>query len=164
MAKKKEQAAAVPDQAEVPQAAATPETTEEPRETAAPEIAEEPQETAAPETVEKPQEAETLKARDISEIMNNEAELVEETPVISETEGNGQPELEDKILFYVKTVNDKTAVRSAPEYPMAGASNVIDIITDRGPYGIVDVENGFGRIAGGTGWIMLDSSVVMRQG
>lgn len=98
----------------------------------------------------------------MDEILNNDAELCENAEPLDEDPGKGQPE--EKILFYVKTVNDKTAVRSAPEYPMAGASNVIGIITDREPYGIVDVVNGFGRIAGGTGWIMLDSSVVMRQG
>lgn len=97
-------------------------------------------------------------------ILNNDAELCKNfTESQDEDTPKEHPEPEEKILFYIKTINDKTAIRSTPEYPM-GTSNVIGVITDRGPYGIADVENGFGRIAGGTGWIMLDSSVVIRQG
>lgn len=140
--------------------------TETPRETAAPETMEAPRETAAPETVEEPQETETPEPMDISEIMNDEAEIVEEItgteepPASPGTEGDCHPE--EKILFYVRTVNARTAIRSTPEYPMRG-DNVTGMIDDREPYGIVEVVDGFGRLAGG-GWIMLDPGVVTRQG
>ncbi len=119
---------------------------------------------SVPESVSDEQEPVSGDERAV-EILNNDAELREDlTETLDEDTEKEQPEPEEKILFYVKTVNDKTAIRSTPEYPMAGRSNVTGIITDRGPHGIVDVVNGFGRIAGGTGWIMLDSSVVIRQG
>ncbi len=148
MAKKKEQTAA-------------------PQETAAPETMEAPQETGAPETAGEPQETETPKPGDISEIMNDAAEILEENtetkeaPVSSGTEEEEQPE--EKILFYVRTVNARTAIRSAPVYPMRG-DNIVSTIDDRELYGIVEVADGFGRLAGGSGWIMLDSGVVTRQG
>lgn len=154
MAKKKEQAAAVPEQEQALQETVTPDT------------AEAPQETAAPDTAEEPQEAEP-EARDISEIMSDRAETMEEgtgteeAPVSPGTERDGQPE--EKILFYIRTVNTRTAIRSAPEYPMRG-DNIIGTIDDRELYGIVEVVDGFGRLAGGNGWIMLDPSVVARQG
>lgn len=155
MAKKKEQAAAAPEQEKVPQETVTPET------------AEAPQETAASGTEEAPQEMEEPKARDVSEIMDDKVETVEEnaeteeTPASSGTEGEEQPE--EKILFYVRTVNARTAIRSAPEYPMRG-DNVAGTIDDRELHGIAEVVDGFGRLAGGSGWIMLDPSVVTRQG
>lgn len=142
MAKKKEQTAAVP--------AGT----------------EELQETAAQGTVEDPQETEPT-TRDISEIMSDRVETVEENmeteeaPASPRTEREGQPE--EKVLFYVRMVNARTAIRSAPEYPMRG-DNVVGTIDDRELYGIVEVVDGFGRLAGGVGWIMLDPSVVSRQG
>ncbi|MCX4341787.1 MAG: hypothetical protein OSJ72_19450 [Lachnospiraceae bacterium] len=153
MAKKKEQAA--------------PEILEEPQETAAPEIMEEPQEKVTPEAVEEPQETETPGPRDISEVMSNNVETTEEntdtkeTPSGSGLEDEGQPE--EKILFYVRTVNARTAIRSAPEYPMRG-DNIVGTIDDRELYGIAEVVDGFGRLAGGNGWIMLDPHVVTRQG
>lgn len=155
MAKKKEQAAAVPEQEQALQETVTPETAEAPQETAASGTAEAPQETAAPE------------ARDISEIMNDRVETVEEdteteeAPASPGTERERQPE--EKILFYVRTVNARTAIRSAPEYPMRG-DNIVGTIDDRELYGIVEVVDGFGRLAGGSGWIMIDPGVVICQG
>lgn len=152
MAKKKEQTA--------------PETMEAPQGTAAPEKTEELQETSAPETVEEPQETEPT-TRDISEIMSDRVETVEENTGMEEapaslgTEGEGQAE--ERVLFYVRMVNARTAIRSAPEYPMRG-DNIVGTIDDRELYGIVEVVDGFGRLAGGSGWIMLDPSVVSRQG
>lgn len=100
----------------------------------------------------------------MDEILNNDAELRENNAeYLDEGRGDEEPEPEEKILFYVKTVNDKTAIRSTPEYPMRG-SNIVGTIDDRGPYGITEVVDGFGRLAGGTGWIMLDPGVVVRQG
>lgn len=99
----------------------------------------------------------------VSEILNDDAELCENfTAPRNEDAQEEQPEPEEKILFYVKTVNDKTAIRSTPEYPMKG-NNIVGTIDDREPYGITEVVDGFGRLAGGTGWIMLDSGVVIRQ-
>lgn len=164
MAKKKEQAA--PETMEAPQETVTPETAEAPQGTAAPEKTEELQETSAPETVEEPQEAEP-KARDISEIMSDRVETAEEntgqeeTPASPGTEREGQPE--EKVLFYVRMVNARTAIRSAPEYPMTG-DNIVGTIDDRELYGITEVVDGFGRLAGRDGWIMLDPGVVARQG
>ncbi len=158
MAKKKEQTA--PETMEAPQETVTPGTTEAPQGTAAPEKTEELQETSAPETVEEPQEAEP-KARDISEIMSDRVETAEEAPASPGTEGKGQPE--EKVLFYVRTVNARTAIRSAPEYPMRGY-NIVGTIDDRELYGITEVVDGFGRLAGRGGWIMLDPGVVARQG
>ncbi len=190
MAKKKEQTAAVPGSTEelqetvTPGTAEAPEKTEAPQETTAQGTAEEPQETVTPGTAEapekteapqettaqgtaeEPQEAES-KTRDISEIMSDRVETVEEntgqeeTPASPGTEREGQPE--EKVLFYVRTVNARTAIRSAPEYPMRGY-NIVGTIDDRELYGIVEVVDGFGRLAGGSGWIMLDPSVVSRQG
>lgn len=166
MAKKKEQTASVPGSTEGLQETVTPGTTEAPQGTSAPEKTKELQETSAPETAEEPQEAEP-KARDISEIMSDRVETaeeaagVEEAPASPETEGKGQPE--EKVLFYVRTVNARTAVRSAPEYPMRG-DNIVGTIDDRELYGITEVADGFGRLAGGKGWIMLDPRVVTRQG
>lgn len=160
MAKKKGQMEAL-------QETAAPETIESPQETAAPETIEAPQEMATSETAEEPQETETPKPGDISEIMNDAAEILEENtetkeaPVSSGTEEEEQPE--EKILFYVRTVNARTAIRSAPVYPMRG-DNIVSTIDDRELYGIVEVADGFGRLAGGSGWIMLDSGVVTRQG
>ncbi len=158
MAKKKEQTA--PETMEAPQETVAPGTTE------APEKTEMPQETAAQETVEEPQETEP-KTRDISEIMSDRVETVEEntgqeeTPASPGTEREGQPE--EKVLFYVRMVNARTAIRSAPEYPMRG-DNIVGTIDDRELYGITEVVDGFGRLAGRDGWIMLDPGVVARQG
>lgn len=160
MAKKKEQTTAVPAGTEELQETVTPGTTE------APEKTEMPQETAAQETVEEPQETEP-KTRDISEIMSDRVETVEEntgqeeTPASPGTEREGQPE--EKVLFYVRMVNARTAIRSAPEYPMRG-DNIVGTIDDRELYGITEVVDGFGRLAGRDGWIMLDPGVVARQG
>ena len=160
MAKKKEQMTAVPAGTEELQETVIPGMTE------APEKTEAPQETGAPETAEEPQETEP-KTRDISEIMSDGVETVEENTGMEEapaslgTEGEGQPE--EKVLFYVRTVNARTAIRSAPEYPMRG-DNIVGTIDDRELYGIAEVVDGFGRLAGGNGWIMLDPHVVTRQG
>lgn len=107
------------------------------------------------------QEASGTESRDIDEILKDDAELVEEIPVSPAVENEAPPA--EKILFYIRTVNPRTAIRSAPEYPMRG-DNIVGTIDDKELYGITDVANGFGRLAGGTGWIMLSPDVVTRQG
>lgn len=107
-----------------------------------------------------------------SEVLNNDIELADEIPELedlfaeSSTE-KAQPEEQEspkeKILFYIRTVNTKTAVRSTPEFPMKG-DNIVSIIDNKEVHGITDVVNGFGRLAGEAGWVMLDSSVVTRLG
>lgn len=116
---------------------------------------------ATPEKREAGQAAGSVKVS-LEEILNDDTGPAEENPPQEDDGRQDTDPPQEKILFYVKTVNDKTAIRSAPEYPMSGAENVINVITDRGPYGIVEVINGFGRIAG-AGWIMLDPGVVIRQ-
>lgn len=101
------------------------------------------------------------------EILNDEVETGDGIPELDETlkesaDREEQPP-EEKVLFYIRTVNARTAVRSTPEYPMRG-DNVAGTIDDRELYGIVEVVDGFGRLAGRDGWIMLDPGVVARQG
>lgn len=153
MAKKKEQVA--------------PETMEAPQETATPGTAEVPQERVTPETVEEPRETETPSPRDITEIMSDKVETAEKNTDTEEASSGSRPEEkgqpEEKVLFYIRTVNSRTAIRSAPEYPMRG-DNIVGTIDDKELYGIVEVVDGFGRLAGGSGWIMIDPGVVICQG
>ncbi len=106
----------------------------------------------------------------LDEILNNDIDPADEIPELEELfaqssvgetllEEQGPPK--EKVLFYIRTVNVKTAVRSTPEFPMKD-SNLIGTIDNKEVHGIIDVVNGFGRLAEGTGWIMLDSSVVTR--
>lgn len=118
---------------------------------------------ATPEKQEPEQAAAGSMMVKLEEILNNDIKPAEgNTPQENDDQQDTEPP-QEKILFYVRTVNDKTAIRSAPEFPMSGAGNITGMITDREPYGIAEVANGFGRIAGGTGWIMLDPGVVTRQ-
>lgn len=105
-------------------------------------------------------------AGETDKILNDEAETEDAIPELEEIfKGSADREQppEEKVLFYIRTVNTRTAVRSAPEYPMRG-DNVVGTIDDRELYGITEVVDGFGRLAGRDGWIMLDPSVVARQG
>lgn len=100
-------------------------------------------------------------------ILNDEVETGDTIPELEEI-FKGSADREDqpsgeKVLFYIRTVNARTAVRSTPEYPMRW-DNVVGTIDDRELYGIVEVVDGFGRLAGRDGWIMLDPGVVARQG
>lgn len=106
------------------------------------------------------------------EILSDDIKLADEIPEleelfaqssVGETPPEEQAPSKEKILFYIRTVNAKTAVRSTPEFPMKD-SNLIGTIDNKEVHGIVDVANGFGRLAGEAGWIMLDSSVVTRLG
>lgn len=108
----------------------------------------------------------------LDEILNNDIEPADEIPEleelfaqssVEETLPEEQEPPKEKVLFYIRTVNAKTAVRSTPEFPMKD-SNLIGTIDNKEVHGIIDVVNGFGRLAEGTGWIMLDSSVVTRLG
>lgn len=106
----------------------------------------------------------------LDEILNNDIDPADEIPEleelfaqssVGETPLEEQAPSKEKILFYIRTVNAKTVVRSTPEFPMKD-SNLIGTINNKEVHGIIDVVNGFGRLAEGTGWIMLDSSVVTR--
>lgn len=106
----------------------------------------------------------------LDEILNNDVDSANEIPELEELFAQSSveetpPEEQEppKVLFYIRTVNAKTAVRSTPEFPMKD-SNLIGIIDNKEVHGIVDVANGFGRLAEREGWIMLDSSVVTRLG
>lgn len=104
----------------------------------------------------------------LDEMLNNDMDSANEIPELEELFAQSSveetpPEEQEppKVLFYIRTVNAKTAVRSTPEFPMKD-SNLIGIIDNKEVHGIVDVANGFGRLAEREGWIMLDSSVVTR--
>lgn len=106
----------------------------------------------------------------LDEILNNDIDPADEIPELEELFAQSSveeapPEEQEppKVLFYIRTVNVKTAVRSTPEFPMKD-SNLIGTIDNKEVHGIIDVVNGFGRLAEGEGWIMLDSSVVTRLG
>lgn len=106
----------------------------------------------------------------LDEILNNDVDSANEIPELEELFAQSSveetpPEEQEppKVLFYIRTVNAKTAIRSTPEFPMKD-SNLIGTIDNKEVHGIIDVVNGFGRLAEGTGWIMLDSSVVTRLG
>lgn len=108
--------------------------------------------------------------KNLDEILNNDIEPADEIPELEELfaqssveETSSEEQEPPKVLFYIRTVNAKTAVRFTPEFPMKD-SNLIGTIDNKEVHGIIDVENGFGRLAEGTGWIMLDSSVVTRLG
>lgn len=123
--------------------------------------------TAEPEA-EKPESADEK----TSKVLNNDVELADEIPEledlftkssIEKTQPEEQELPEERILFYIRTVNAKTAVRSTPEFPVKG-DNIVGTIDNKEVYGITDVENGFGRLAERAGWVRLDSSVVTRLG
>lgn len=123
---------------------------------------ESPQETPAAK-----KETAELESADIaSDILNNDVELADGIPrpeeKFNESPADAEQPQEEKILFYIRTVNARTAIRSAPEHPMRG-NNIVGTIDDRELYGITEVADGFGRLAGKSGWINLDSSVVTRQ-
>ncbi len=108
----------------------------------------------------------------LDEILNNDVDPADEIPELEELFAQSSVEEappeeqeppKEKVLFYIRTVNVKTAVRSTPEFPMKD-SNLIGTIDNKEVHGIIDVVNGFGRLAEGEGWIMLDSSVVTRLG